>query len=87
MRHVAAMQVQVVRRAVYRFKDREIFLIQLRVPRRSRVDRKEKGQVGIVGVECPLLAEIELPIAWDRGEEGIEQVVAFLIQQSVMLRE
>ena len=74
MRHVAAMQVQVVWRAVYRFKDGEVLLIQLRVPRRSGVDREQERQVGIVGVECPLFTEIELPIAWAVAKKALSRL-------------
>lgn len=35
----------------------------------------------------PLLAEIKLPIARNRRKEGVEQVIALLIEQSVVLRE
>ena len=40
-----------------------------------------------VRVQCPLLAQIELPVAGDRGKEGIEQVVAFFVEQAVVLGE
>ena len=81
------MEIQVVRRAVRRFEDGEILPLQMRVPLRAAIDGEQKRQVGIVGIERPLLAEIELPVAGDRGEERIEQVVAFLVEQAVMLRE
>jgi hypothetical protein len=34
-----------------------------------------------------LLAEVELLVAWDGGEESVEKVVAFLVEQPVMLRK
>jgi hypothetical protein len=73
------MQVQVIGRAMHRFKDGEVLLTKLRVPCRSDVYREQKGQVGIVGIECPLLAEIELPISRDCGEERVEEVIALLV--------
>ena len=87
VRHVAAMQIQVVRRAVRRFEHGEIFPLQMRVPLRTGIDREQERQVGVIGIQRPLLAQIELPVAWHRGKEGIEQVVAFFVQQAVMLGE
>ena len=60
---------------------------QMRIPLGTGIDAEQKRQVGIVGIERPLLAQIELFVPRHGGEEGIQQVVAFLIQQAVMLSE
>ncbi len=77
--HVPAMEIEVVRRAVSRFEDSEILPLQMRVPLAAGIYREQKRQVGVIGVERPLLAEIELPVAGHGGKERIEQVVAFLV--------
>ena len=80
-------KIHVVRRAMRRFEDGEILAFEMRVPPRAAIDGKQERQVGVIGVECPLLAKVELLVAGHRGEERIQQVVAFLIQQAVMLGE
>ena len=62
----------------------EILAFEVRIPPLAGIDGKEKRQVGIVGIECPLFAQIELPIAGDGGEERIQEVVAFFIEKTIM---
>ena len=70
-----------------RFKNREVLAFGMRVAPGAGIGRKEKRQVGIVGVERPLLTKVELLFAWNGHEERIEQVLALLVQQSIVLGE
>ena len=56
------MNVEVVRRAVGRFENGEILAFEMRVPLGTAIDSEQKRQIGIVGVQCPLLAQVELLI-------------------------
>ena len=62
----------------------EILALQMRVPLLAGIDGEQERQVGVIRVQRPLLAQIELPVAGHGGKEGIQQVVAFFIQQAVM---
>jgi len=51
------------------------------------MQRKEKRQVRVIGVEKIKVAEVEGIVARDCGEKGIQQVVAFVIKLGVMNAE
>ncbi len=77
MRDLAVVQVQEVRRAVVGFEHRQVLRAEMRVRLLARQDRKQKRQVGVVGVQQVQLAEIERIVAGNRGEVGVELVVGF----------
>src|SRR6266851_8410360 len=51
MGDILVVEIQEVRRAVAGFKDRKIFLAEMRVPGFALVERKEERIIGVVGVE------------------------------------
>lgn len=85
--NIAPMQIQEVGRPMRGLKDREIFLVELRVPPGTCIDGEQERQVGIVGVQCPLFPQIELSITWNGRKERVEQVVTFFVKQAIVLRE
>src|SRR2546430_349509 len=78
------MQIQVIRRAMSRFENSKIFPLQVRIPHRPRIDREQEGQIGMVRVQGPLFAEIELLISGHRRKERIQEVVALLVQHTIV---
>src|SRR5262249_31351444 len=87
VRGVTVVQVQEVRRAVIGFEHGQVFLTQVRVPGRARMERKQEGKVGIVGVQKIEVTQVEGMIPRHRRQESIEKVVALLIELGVMNAE
>src|ERR1700720_933244 len=81
------MEVQKIRRVVTGLQDREIFLAQVRVPGLSRVQGKEKRKVRIVGVEQIQGAQVKGVVSGNGGEEGVEQIVALVVEFGVVHAE
>src|ERR1700730_1077545 len=83
MRRVLIVEVEKIRRSVIGFKRRKVFGVQMLVPAFSRVQGEQEGVVGIIRVRQPQVAKVEVPISRHRRKERIQQVVAFLEQQTV----
>src|ERR1700736_2133758 len=84
---IAVVQVQKVRRAVTRFKYREIFLTEIRVAGFAGIKGKEEGEIRVVGIQQVEIAKVKSVISWNRGEEGVEQVKPFVVKLGVMYAE
>ncbi len=65
---VLAMEIKVVRRAVVRFEDSEILLVEMCVPLMAGMKSEEHGVIGVVGVENEELPEVKGVVAGDGGE-------------------
>ena len=81
------MQVQKIGCAVIRFKNRQVFRVQMLVPALSGVQREQEWVIGIVRVQQPQISEIEMAISWQGCEERIQKVVPLLKEQAVVHRE
>ena len=84
VRHIAVMQVQKVWRVMIGFKDREVFLAEMPVARLTSVERKEKREIRVVGIEQIQITEVKVVVAGDCREKCIEKVVFFFIELRVM---
>src|SRR5882724_11570140 len=84
MSDVAVVEIQEVGRTVIRFEHCQIFLSELAVPGITGVQGEKKRQVGVVGVQQIQVPEVEGVVSRDRGEKGIQQVVALSIELGVM---
>ena len=67
--------------------DRQVLRAEMRVRLLAGKDRKEKRQVGIVGVQQIQLAEVQRIVARHGGEVGVELVVGFREQIAVRVGE
>ncbi len=54
------------------------------IPRFSGIERKEKRQIGVVGVEEIEVAKIESVVAGNGREEGIQKVATLVVQLGIM---
>jgi hypothetical protein len=59
----------------------------MRVSRFTLVQRKQKRIVGVVGVEQVEGAEVKDGVAGHGGQEGVQEVVAFVIELRVVNAE
>src|ERR1035438_4147690 len=84
MRGVLIVKVEKIGCTVIGFEGRKVFGVQMLVPAFSRVQGEQEGVVGIIDVRQPQIAKVEVPIPRHGGKERIQQVVAFLEQQTVV---
>src|ERR1700733_1942642 len=78
------MEVQKIRRVVAGFEDRQILLPEMGVVCFPTREREQKRVIGVVGVEQVQGSQVPGVVAGNRGEEGVQQVVALVVQLGVM---
>ena len=83
MGDVLVVEVHIIRSGVVGFENGEVFAVQVIIPLASLVNREQKRQIGVVGIQHLLFAEIEGIIAGHGREEGIQEVVALFIEQRI----
>jgi hypothetical protein len=71
MSNFAVVEVEKVWRLVVGFECRQVFRSEMHVGLFAGKDRKQKRQIGIVGVQQIQLAEVQRIVAGYRGEIGV----------------
>src|SRR5262245_10103972 len=66
------------------FEHGEVFLPQVGVPRLTGVQREEKRQVRVVGIQQIEVAKIECVVSGNGRQKRVQQVVALFIELRVM---
>src|SRR5208283_5283354 len=84
VRHIAVMEIQVVRRVVVGLKDRQILLPEMEVARLATVKGEEKREIRIVGVEQVQGTQVEDVVGGNRREEGVQEVGFFFIELCIV---
>src|SRR5580700_5331827 len=67
-----------------RFENRQVFATKLRVANIPGMQREEKREIGIVGIQKIEIAKIKGVVPGDRCEKRIQQVVAFVIELRIV---
>ena len=70
VRHLAVVEVEVVRRGVVRFQDSQILRPKVRVGLLARMDREQKREIGVIRVEEIHLAEVLGIVAWNNRKNA-----------------
>jgi hypothetical protein len=54
------------------------------IARLATVEGKEKREIGVVGVEQVNGTQVEIVVAWNRCEKGVQEVVFFFIKLGIV---
>ena len=87
VRPVLVVEVQEVRRAVVRFEHGQVLRSEVGVLAFASVQREQERKVGIVGAEEMHRTEVVGPVAGDRGEKSIQDVVPLFQQHGIVRGE
>src|ERR1700756_4927036 len=81
------MKIQEVRGVVVGLQDREILLPEMAVSRLATVKGEKKREIRVVGVEQVQGTQVVSVVAGNRSEEGVQQVVSFLVKLGIVNAE
>ena len=87
VRDILVVEIEKVRCVVAGFEDREILLPQMGVAGFAAGEREQERVVGVVGIEKIKRPQVPSVVAGNGGEEGVQQVVALVVQLRIMNAE
>src|SRR5262249_12560550 len=84
---ILIMEIQKVRGSVVGFEDGQVFRPEMSVLGLSSLERKEKGEIRIVGIEEPQPAQVVGVVAGQNREPRVQLVVALFNELGVVRGE
>jgi hypothetical protein len=81
------MEVQEVRCVVVRFKNCQIFLTEMPVPRLATVESEEKGIIRVIGIEEIQRTKVKSAIAGNRREKCVQEIVFLFVELGIVNTE